>query len=662
MILTGLLDNFPNLDDKTFAELVSEARSLIPLYAPLWTDHNIHDPGITFIDLFAWLVEMQIYHLNRVTDANYIKFLKLIGLYPRDAIPARVDITFENVTSKTIVEKDTQIIIEAGSEKIVFITEEDFMLVPAKIQSVKTTFDSRIIDNTDANEKEDIYFAAFGENASAGAALELGLKFDKDPVQGKDIHIMIYLFEDDIQPVGNHIDEPPFVVRSVSVIWEYWRNGTWNELPVKKDTTQALTGSGRIVFAWLTMDKRDNCYWIRCRLKEGKYEVVPLVNTVLLNTISAVQIETREDSDYGMGIPGQKIQLSKPALKDSLLIREKEPEMTSQETARTEKQLIEQKRDSKTSETAENKSQTTDLSVQGESGDWIEVDDFDLSGPGDQHYIFNAEKGEITFGNGLNGKIPPEFRTINARYSTTAGSKGNIPKGQKWGINKDGFGTIKRTNKKAAYGGMDAESINDAKARAKKYFRDIYRAITTNDFEELALYTPGIRVARAKAIPNYNPEYPCINVPGAVTVVAVPYTRKGNVIPHASEGFLQTVLKHLENHRLITAEVYVIGPEYFKISVTCKVRALKKSSPAEVEKRVKDILTEFIDPLKWQFGRAVYPSEIYQIIDGADGVDYAAEVYFRSEGKRYSIPAQKDVLIIPPFGLVYSGEHHVEII
>lgn len=68
----------PNLDDKTYADLVAEARSLIPTYAPEWTNHNPSDPGITLIELFAYLTETLIYRLNRVTDENKVEFLKLL--------------------------------------------------------------------------------------------------------------------------------------------------------------------------------------------------------------------------------------------------------------------------------------------------------------------------------------------------------------------------------------------------------------------------------------------------------------------------------------------------------------------------------------------------------------------------------------------------------
>ncbi len=69
----------PNLDDRTYDDLVEEARSLIPTYAPEWTNHNPSDPGITLIELFAYLTELLIYRLNRVTDANVVSFLRLLN-------------------------------------------------------------------------------------------------------------------------------------------------------------------------------------------------------------------------------------------------------------------------------------------------------------------------------------------------------------------------------------------------------------------------------------------------------------------------------------------------------------------------------------------------------------------------------------------------------
>jgi hypothetical protein len=69
----------PSLDNRSFDDLVAEARRLLPVYDPGWTDHNPSDPGITLVELFAYLTEMLLYRLDRVTVENQRKFLKLLA-------------------------------------------------------------------------------------------------------------------------------------------------------------------------------------------------------------------------------------------------------------------------------------------------------------------------------------------------------------------------------------------------------------------------------------------------------------------------------------------------------------------------------------------------------------------------------------------------------
>jgi hypothetical protein len=69
----------PTLDDRTYADLLAEARALIPSLAPQWTNHNPSDPGITLVELFAWLTEMLIYRVNRLPEATTDAFLQLLN-------------------------------------------------------------------------------------------------------------------------------------------------------------------------------------------------------------------------------------------------------------------------------------------------------------------------------------------------------------------------------------------------------------------------------------------------------------------------------------------------------------------------------------------------------------------------------------------------------
>ncbi|VVB84818.1 Baseplate J-like protein [uncultured archaeon] len=740
----GLLEGFPeiaNLDDKNFDELVNEARSLLARYGSEWTDHNIHDPGITFLELFAWLAEMQIYQLNRVSDSNYLKFLKLMGFSQLDAGPACLDITFD-ATGETTIAAGTQVSTSADSGKIVFETTEELNFIKARLKSILTTADSKTVDNTRANEKEDIYYSAFGETAPVGAVLRLG--FDK-PLPKKEIKLTVVLSEDDLPPTGSHADEPAIVIPEVSVAWEYLEGGKWNPLVIKKDLTLALTVSGRVVFDGPPgMDKKDGMYWVRCRLKEGSYEIAPRINMIVLNTIQAMQVETITDEEPGTGAPGMVVELSRKPLVRNAAFREDDvldwPGLLKQ--LRDEyssgkpcpgKRIMEmlgdnvitlinewegepgedlkyeviaglntmiRRKDLYESGSFKNiglagltkkslavrfafiqdfepvnrflieasypgKIAINRLGVRVQeknSGwdDWYEVDDFEFSGPDDTHYVSDPEKQEITFGNGLNGRCPSRSAKIRVSYKTTLEDKGNLSKGQKW-VTGDG---ITGTNLRASSGGKAAETPEHAKARAKRDCRNIYRAITSQDYEQLALSTPGLRIARAKALSNYNPEFPCIAFPGTITIVIVPYTRQG-VTPIPGEGFCETVLHHLDMHRLVTSGVYVVGPQYVKVSVKCSVHIKKGSSPVEVGKRVRNALMTFLDPQRggadgkgWPFGRPVYPSEIYQRIEKEDGVDYALGVSLDADGKF----RKGDAIVISPSGLVYSGEHQVEII
>ena len=82
----------PRLDDRTFQQLVDEAKRQVQQRCPAWTDHNVSDPGVTLIETFAWMTEMLLYRLNRVPDQLYVRFLEMVGvrLFPPQAAHAEM--------------------------------------------------------------------------------------------------------------------------------------------------------------------------------------------------------------------------------------------------------------------------------------------------------------------------------------------------------------------------------------------------------------------------------------------------------------------------------------------------------------------------------------------------------------------------------------------
>ncbi|NJM61463.1 MAG: baseplate protein J [Oscillatoriales cyanobacterium RU_3_3] len=116
----------PNLDDRTYADLVEEARSLIPIEYPEWTDHNPSDTGIILIELLAWLTEMTLYRVNLVGDRNYETFLNLLKKSV-DETPWKLpsDLIESEARSAAIQEKVRQTILELR-QRYRAVTVEDF--------------------------------------------------------------------------------------------------------------------------------------------------------------------------------------------------------------------------------------------------------------------------------------------------------------------------------------------------------------------------------------------------------------------------------------------------------------------------------------------------------------------------------------------------------
>ncbi|MFW9817702.1 MAG: baseplate J/gp47 family protein, partial [Candidatus Thorarchaeota archaeon] len=117
----------PNLDDRSWEQIVEEIKARIPTVAPEWTDFNPSDPGITMIELFSYIAEMIIYRLNRVPEKNYIEFLNLLDITRDPPTPATVELTFELSADKVDVPKGTQVstVPNEQEDAIVFETDEE---------------------------------------------------------------------------------------------------------------------------------------------------------------------------------------------------------------------------------------------------------------------------------------------------------------------------------------------------------------------------------------------------------------------------------------------------------------------------------------------------------------------------------------------------------
>lgn len=140
---------------------------------------------------------------------------------------------------------------------------------------------------------------------------------------------------------------------------------------------------------------------------------------------------------------------------------------------------------------------------------WQPVDSLDGAGPFDRVYVLDAEAGTVTFGDGRRGRIPlliPRGGNVIALgYRHGGGKAGEVAVGGVTVMETARAGLANVVNFVAATGGRDAETLDDAKVRARKDLSTRSRAVTADDFTWLATQTPAVRIARAIVVPLRRP-------------------------------------------------------------------------------------------------------------------------------------------------------------
>lgn len=648
----------PNLDDKTFDELFEEARALIPRYAPDWTNHNFSDPGITLIDLFAWLTEMEIYTLNRINDRNILKFLKLLGEAPQTPKSATVNLEFSISgfqTEPVVIKKGTQAVtVDATSnEQLVFESDSDLTISNIKIAHIFSNDTARFTEQTNSNTTNSSYYYVFGNKAFIKSEFYIAFTADKGFPENE-ISLLIRTYQADL-PVQETDDDLFNIFPSAKLAWQFRGESTdWQTLTVKEDTTIALTINGQIRFQGNDQFKKvkiqdiipgvlnstDNSfYWIRAVVKEAGYEIPPRIDSIFVNAVTATQSKTIVDELISLdrikrqGLSYQTVSLQyKPILARTLILMIYE----------------------------ENKNWYQ----------WQEVSDFDASKPTDRHYVIDLLAGEIQFGDGINGRIPPEVEMLGGnsniraeRYKAGGGSNGNVkPDTIKSLLSPDINAMV--NNPRAAIGGTSIETLDAAQHRIRRDLKRPYRTVQNNDFETLVNQTPGLHLQRVKVLPLYHPDYPNIKMPGSVTVVVVPYVLPNSVditIPKPSKGFLQTVANFLEPRCLLATRLHVIAPEFIKVDIEIVLEIAPRKSTELMKVEIESALRKFLNPnidesgnQGWPFGRAVYKSEIYQILQGIEGVICVRNVLLSTDNCHAKVNGN---ISIPKIGLVYLGDN-----
>lgn len=406
----------PNLDDRQFDDLVKECMLRIPRYCPEWTHHNPSDPGITLIELFAWMTDQMLSRFNQVPLRNYVAFLELLGINLLPPVPAQTELTFylNRIRSSVVrIPAQTEVAIdrqENREEEVVFTTDREiaignpiikyFLTAKTATNPSQTHLNNltptlgREKSNLDSHqwwnlgELEDIVLF---ENSQPGNCfyliieeLELGTT-----VVG---NVIAFTFRGEAaRTTGIDPNNPP-------LRWEAWNGEEWqgNILRRKEDDEtkgfsfddaegklpDSLQEGAKIVlhlplrFPKTSFDTEYQGRWIRCiyeksNLNKSGYTSSPIIIGMSLKAIGGavkatecIQIK-RELLGVSNGKPGQSFQLQE---KPILSRRQQQGEC---------------------------------IEVKLPDGDeeiWSEVDNFADSTSEDKHYTIDSRTGIVQFG------------------------------------------------------------------------------------------------------------------------------------------------------------------------------------------------------------------------------------------------------------------------
>jgi hypothetical protein len=616
------------LDDLTWADFNAASLLRIPAAsAAQWTLNAPVDPGMTLLDLFAWLLEQRVYRMDHVSDSFTRALLGLLGIAPLKAQAATTVLYIEpfwngGAPKAVTREKGQEVRLKKGLSPPVFTTSDPLTIYPLAAKNAPGRFraPSAKLQVGGVDRSADLSQgrspALFGPTTGD---TEIVLSLDSNagaPLQGT-----LTLLFDLLTPPGIAPDwSPPDAGGPVAVppgpnpvSWLVSINGTLTALDAAKikDGTHGLRQSGIVQLpipaGWSPIETGASDYAIVLRGSSAGWPTPPRVRRLIPNVVAAVhsRMPAELTTDYIQKqvqvwrlLPGNVFvlpEVDRPALDGTISVS------------------------------------ITDRGA-SKSVDWKLVDDLNMYGPDDPVYVYDAASARLRFGDGVRGRlpIPKDPSSVTVSYQVGGGAAGNLGSSLPWEFVE--AAPINIWNVVPASGGVDAEKLLSVRQRAPEQLKATTRAITASDFEQLAVETPGTSVARAHAAIGRHPFFPNQVVPGAITLFLVPDVPRnadespdyGNPKPPSGGLFVdaptrEAVAAYLAKTRMVASEVFVEPAAFRPVTISLSITA-SPSDTGALRTSIEQALQTYFDPLiggddgnGWPFGGFVRPSSLLRI-------------------------------------------------
>lgn len=675
----------PTFDSRNYRDILNEALARIPVHNPDWTNFTESDPGITLLQLFAFMTENIVYRANLIPERNRQKFLRLLGIPMTGAQAAHGLVSFSNPTGELkAINLNTDQLLYSGD--VPFRTDHALqvlpidarlyykgLLSPQRQADVKSLYHQLYASYDRPGEELEFYETQLytpPESGSLLSAIDIGsetvdsslwialLARATDTVEnarqalgGKvlTLGIMPALGEDGsaLYPRG-----PSASNAQPTLVFELPNTETgiaaYSRLTPRTDTDLLsqpgvveleLPEAGALNY-WLDLDPLESGVGDFPPSLEDTDDQDRLITWIRIRS-PEVSASRREGSRQltmplsWVGINAAHIAQRAHIESDQLAIGTGEPDQTAQ--------LV-------NTPVIVNSVQ---VRINGEL--WQRIDDLMAAAPEVQArsprfssdslstvatsalaavYTVDRESGEIRFGDGLHGRRPPRGASIQVSYDYGGGKQGSV-----------GIGVIKKgaalpsgltvNNPVPTWGGEEGESVVQAEKRIPAVIRNRDRLVSKQDIEEIAWTSPGVDMGRLEVLPLVHPDDPFQDSFGVITLLVIP---KNDPLqpdaPRPDKLFLETLCEYLEPRRVLTTELHIIGPTYRKVWVSISVEVITGYNSGPVLDAVRQEIKRFLSPLEggyegrgWPLNKAVEAAEIAAAATRVTGIAKINQIY-----------------------------------
>lgn len=679
-----------NLDDQRFEDIVREAEGRLPWLCPVWTDHNSHDPGITILELMAWFKETQQFEMNYVGPETVRKLLELAEVRLRRERPAEcaISVPAEAPGRAKYARLETP-------EGVVFELEEE--IPPGRCSLARALIQRAggqgTVDVT-GMLYDDSAFRPFDFGGEQGSRLLLDLS-------GKPEETLRIWFEIE-EPEGVARNEPDADTEPPrTLVWEL--PGVGKVTPLR-DETLALSRSGCVLLPapprWRA--EADGAYRLTLRQEEAGCEERVRVKSLSVSRFRALQTESRarayrftveperrsavalrsaqargaeaalflrtgrgweQVSDYALRRTADGLEI---ALDSSSAARDGEENLlvACLDPVRLRDLLFDaagRPGESFRLNLGGKKVLTEHLTLMCQTlcadgavrpALWHCVDDLSVCGPRDRVFVYDRGRETLTVGDGAHGAliVPGKSAVMVVEELVSLCGEGNVPANAQLCFTEDGA----RADNAAARGGCDAETVAEGRGRLLHRLKETRKCVAARDYEFHAMRTPGLRVAGARAIPDYDVKRKHQKVPAFVSVAVLPAGEGETPVPDAR--FLAAVSRQLERYRSICIRTEAIPVRYARISVALLLRTEKSFRPETAEEAVR----AFFRPCGARIGAGVDRDELAAVLQKLPGVLQIDQVEFRSMDQN-SHPSASGGLTVMPDTILHPGSVSVRL-